>query len=98
MLPKRTEKRTRVDDLHMTLRADILAGRLPPGRRLKFPELCALHGVSVGVVREALTRLAEQGLVRSEAHQGFEVVALSLEDLVELTAARIELEGIVARY
>jgi DNA-binding GntR family transcriptional regulator len=97
MLAKRSEKRTRVDDLHETLRADILAGHLTPGQRLKFPELCARHEVSVSVVREALTRLVEQGLVRSEAHQGFAVVQLSLEDLLELTAARIELEVIVMR-
>lgn len=90
-------KQTRTDHLYKVLRADILAGRLLPGQRLKFPELCSQHSLSVSVVRETLTRLAEQGLVHAEAHQGFRVVSLSLEDLHELTTARLELEGLVLR-
>ncbi len=88
---------TRTDEVHALLRADILGGRRAPGARLKFPELCAQYDVSVGVIREALTRLEEQGLVQSEAHQGFEVVRLSMADLHNLTDARIELEGLVLR-
>src|SRR5689334_18611244 len=88
---------TRTDEVHAWLRADILAGRRRPGTRLKFPELCAQFDASVGVIREALTRLEEQGLVHSEAHQGFEVIRLSLEDLNSLTDARVELEGLVLR-
>jgi DNA-binding GntR family transcriptional regulator len=94
----RTRKATtRTDGIHALLRADILAGRRPPGDRLKFSELCAQYDVSVGVIRESLTRLEEQGLVHSEAHQGFEVVRLSMKDLRNLTDARIELEGLVLR-
>lgn len=66
-------KRTRTDDVHARLRADILSGRLLPGQRLKFPDLAARYEASVGVIREALIRLAERGLVRSEAHLGFQV-------------------------
>jgi DNA-binding GntR family transcriptional regulator len=83
--------------MYTRLRVDILGGRLTPGTRLKFPELCARFDASVGVVREALIRLAEQGLVRSEAHQGFAVTPLSLDDLVELTEARTEIEGMIVR-
>jgi DNA-binding GntR family transcriptional regulator len=88
---------TRTDDVHAWLRADILAGRRRPGDRLKFPELCVQFDASVGVIREALTRLEEQGLVHSEAHQGFEVIRLSLDDLNSLTDARVEMEGLVLR-
>ena len=88
-------KPTRTDFLYARLRADILGGRLAPGTRLKFPELSARFETSVGVVREALIRLAEQGLVRAEAHQGFAVTPLSFDDLLELTQARVDIECLV---
>src|SRR5207253_3513799 len=88
---------TRADDVQEHLRADILGGRRTPGERLKFPELCEQHEVSVGVVREALTRLVDQGLVRAQAHQGYVVTPLSHKELGELTVARMELESLVFR-
>jgi len=88
---------TRVDDVQQRLRSDILAGRLRPGDRLKFPTLCEQFKVSAGVVREALSRLADQGLVRMQPHQGFQVTPLSYDDLRELTSARIQIETMVFR-
>jgi len=96
-VPNPAAKPTRTDFMYSRLRADILGGRLAPATRLKFPELCAQFDASVGVVREALIRLAEQGLVRSEAHLGFAVTPLSFHDLAELTDARLEIEGLVLR-
>ena len=88
---------TRVDEVQQRLRSDILAGRLRPGDRLKFPALCEQFKVSAGVVREALSRLADQGLVRMQPHQGFQVTPLSYDDLRELTSARIAIETMVFR-
>lgn len=88
---------TRADDVVENLRADILGGRRTPGERLKFPELCEQHEVSAGVIREALTKLADQGLVRAQAHQGYVVTPLSHRELGELTVARMELEALVFR-
>ncbi|MGW3625403.1 GntR family transcriptional regulator [Streptomyces sp. NPDC000880] len=85
------------DEVRARLRADILSGRLLPGSRLKFPTLSAQYDASVTVLREALVRLAEQGLVRSEPHQGFVVTPLSRGTLGELTDARVELECLVLR-
>ena len=79
------------------VRGDILAGRLTPGSRLPFAELCARYDASMGVLREALSRLAEQGLVLVEPQQGYRVTPLSVEDLADLTAARVRIEGLVLR-
>jgi DNA-binding GntR family transcriptional regulator len=79
------------------IRSEILAGELRPGSRLRFAEMCERYGTSVGVVREALSRLAEQGLVRSEPQLGFSVAPVSLEGLIELTESRCEIEGLVFR-
>jgi len=94
-MPPREPRKTRTDAVYEGLRAEILGGQRAPGSRLKFPELGAAFGVSVGAIREALTRLAAEGLVSTEAHQGFAVTALSVERLQELTDARIELECLV---
>src|SRR3954469_24687574 len=79
------------------MRDDILNGRYRPGDRLMFPGLCKRYGASVGVTREALASLAAEGLVQTEAHQGYVVRPLSPEDLTELTAARVALEPMVLR-
>ncbi|MFD9826619.1 GntR family transcriptional regulator [Tsukamurella tyrosinosolvens] len=84
-----------MDAVYDALRADVLAGRRPPGERLKFPDLGAAYGASVSVIREALTRLAAEGMVTSQAHQGFTVTELSADSLGDLTDARIALESLV---
>lgn len=83
---------SRADAVTESLRTDILAGRLEPGRRLTFPELCATYSVSVGVLREALVRLVDHGIVRTESNLGFSVMTLSDEDLAGLTATRAHIE------
>src|SRR5512143_1792260 len=76
---------TRSEQVYTRLRADILAGRLLPGSKLRFADLTKRYECSMSVVREGLSRLAEQGLVQSEPQHGFHVSPLSLDDLVDLT-------------
>jgi DNA-binding GntR family transcriptional regulator len=89
---------TKAERVFNRLRADILAGRHQPGERLRYAELCEQYETSMGVLREALLRLAEQELVKGEAQQGFQVVSLSADDLLELTEARRELETLTLRH
>ncbi|SHK75806.1 DNA-binding transcriptional regulator, GntR family [Pseudonocardia thermophila] len=88
---------TRAERVYSALRADILAGRLRPGDRLPFTELSAQYGASMGVVREALTRLAAEGLVEAQPQYGFRVTPVSAEDLRDLTEARCAIETLVLR-
>jgi DNA-binding GntR family transcriptional regulator len=88
---------TRGETAFLDIRRDILAGRLLPGERLQFSALSSRYEASVGVLREALSRLAEQGLVISEPQQGYSVAPVSIEDLQDLTAARIEIETAALR-
>jgi DNA-binding GntR family transcriptional regulator len=92
-----TRASTRAEVAFLDLRRDILAGRLLPGQRLQFSDLSVRYVTSVGVLREALSRLVEQGLVISEPQQGFRVVPVSPDDLVDLTAARVEIETMTLR-
>ena len=79
------------------LRADMLACRYLPDQRLNISELCESLGVSLGAVREALSRLTSEGLVVSEPHRGFRVAQVSPEDLQQLYQARTEIEGLCLR-
>jgi DNA-binding GntR family transcriptional regulator len=88
---------TRSEQVYAQLRADILSGRVQPGTKLRFADLIERYDCSTSVVREGLTRLAEQGLVQAEPQHGFHVTSLSADDLEDLTTARCELEGLVLR-
>ncbi|WP_246243359.1 GntR family transcriptional regulator [Amycolatopsis pithecellobii] len=85
-------ERTRAAGVFARLRADILSGALPPGTKLAFSSLSDRYAASVGVTREALSRLGELGLVVSEPQVGYRVPFISAEDLLDLTVARCEVE------
>lgn len=79
------------------LRTDILAGVYAPGARLSPRALADRFSVSLSVVREALSRLTEQGLVVAAPQLGFSVVSLDVDDLVDLTKVRVLIEGAALR-
>ncbi|UGS34523.1 GntR family transcriptional regulator [Capillimicrobium parvum] len=87
----------RIGSTYEALRQEIMGGRLAPGARLKPGEVAERLGVSIPVVREALTRLVGDRLVVSRAHQGFSVVALTSEHLTQHTEARIRIDGLAVR-
>lgn len=63
--------RTRMSGIYELLRRDILECRLKPGVRLRFEELRALYEIGLSPLREALMKLASDGLVVLEEHKGF---------------------------
>src|SRR5580658_5059639 len=76
------------------LRADLLACRILPGAKLKIQELCDRLSVSLGAIREALSRLTSEGLVVAEPQRGFRAAPISASDLVDLTMVRIEVDSL----
>jgi len=76
------------------LRADLLACRIAPGERLKIAHLCLRLGVSLGAVREALSRLVAEGLVENTPQRGFRALPISPAHLVDLTQTRIGIESL----
>lgn len=71
------------------LRSDVLAGVLPAGHKLKVDELQRLYGFSSSPLREALSRLSQEGLVRADERRGFRVAPLSAADLADITRLRV---------
>jgi DNA-binding GntR family transcriptional regulator len=74
------------------IRTDIIFGRLPPGQRLKLEILRESYGVGVSTLRELLNRLTSEGLIVAESARGFEVAAVSPENLREIANLRQLLE------
>lgn len=65
--------RSRADEVHAQLKADIGAFRLVPGDRFSENEICARLGVSRTPVRQALARLAQEGWVEVQFRSGWRV-------------------------
>ena len=74
------------------IRADVVQGRLAPGRKLGLDGLRDIYGVGVGTLREALNRLAAEALVVAEGQRGFAVAPVSAEDFREIADLRLLLE------
>ena len=77
-----------MDRVSHAVRRAILEGRLRPGETLSISDLAADLGVSHSPVREALQRLAGQGLVLLRPARTAIVMPLELEDLQELYRLR----------
>jgi DNA-binding GntR family transcriptional regulator len=79
-------------DIANRIVASILAQRLSPGTRLGEAQLAAISDVSRTVIREALTRLSERGVVTVNARRGWYVIEPSLEEAHDAFAARRVIE------
>src|SRR6266545_3453172 len=79
------------------LRSEILAGRLEPNTELAEVALAEQLGVSLGPIREALGRLASEGLVTVRPRRGAVVRSLSKEEFLELYQVREALELMAVR-
>lgn len=82
--------------VYRRLLRSITAGEYPPGSSLSIATLAQGLGVSKTPVREALTRLAEVGLVINEAHRGAVVADITWEDLEAIYLMRQRLESLAA--
>ncbi len=88
---------TLASDLYQQLRADILDGRLEPGRRLQIDHLAAHYRAGQTPLREALNRLTSDGLVERKEQRGFGVAPISADDLREITRTRCWMEEVALR-
>ncbi len=83
---------SRTNQTYEALKQELLDGRHPPRSKLQIDLIAERFEVSLGAVREALSRLTSDRLVVAEPQRGFTVAAVSTEDLIDLTAVRIEIE------
>ncbi|MCS7475622.1 GntR family transcriptional regulator [Umezawaea endophytica] len=85
-----------MSDVLADLRAAILRGEYAPRQRLVESDLVEQYDTSRFVLRTALTRLADEGLVELRPNRGARVREVSVQEAVEITEIRCAVEGFVA--
>lgn len=78
------------------LRVAITLGEIPQGQVFNEADLIARYKVSTSPLREALTRLRQDGLVKVIPRRGYAVAELTLRDFHELVQMRMVIEGAAA--
>ncbi len=72
-------------------------GRFVPGQRLVETDLVAQFAVGRNSVREALQRLAAEGIVELPRHRGAMIRQLSLQDTLDVLDVAERMTGLLAR-
>jgi len=90
-------RQTAVEAVIEAITEGVKDGRYAPGQRLVEADLTAELGISRGSLREALGRLAAEGMLELEPYRGAVVRRLSPEDVQDLFNIREVLEGEAAR-
>ena len=91
-LPDTNVPMTRSAWADQRLREAILHGRVQPGDALVISSLAKELGVSATPLREALGRLAAEGLVEMQAHGSARVATVDLDEAIEIYELRQVLE------
>ncbi len=89
--------RTKAAAAYERLRADILSCAIPPGARLPVELIAARYNVGPTPAREALNRLAAEGLATLAEQRGFSAADVSPAELIELTDTRCLIEEAALR-
>jgi DNA-binding GntR family transcriptional regulator len=74
------------------VRAEIIAGHVPPGAMYSAPNLAASLGTSTTPAREALLELVRIGLLKAQRNRGFKVVEPSIAEIRHIFELREVLE------
>lgn len=90
------EQRTTPDGVHRVLRDAILNGALPAGGQLREAHIATDMGISRAPLREALTRLEEEGLIVKVPFRGAFVTEVSAETIAEIASLRYLVEPYAA--
>lgn len=91
-MPPSESAQTLSDQAHERLKADIICGGWTPGRRLAVKQLSDHYAIGASPIREALARLAGEGLVLAIGQRGFRVPPMDREDLWDATKTRVLIE------
>jgi DNA-binding GntR family transcriptional regulator len=87
-----SNRETLADKVYEEIRNAIILGDLTPGTLHSVQTLSLRLKVSRTPVREALLKLADQGMVRFERNRGARILQTSIHDLEQIFALRLLLE------
>lgn len=92
----RAKKLSLTETAYQAVRARILSGELRPGVEFSELELADQMSMSKTPVREALGRLAAEGLIEAFPRRGYRVTPVTVKDINDLFAIRAMTEGTAA--
>jgi DNA-binding GntR family transcriptional regulator len=90
------QRTTTPDGVYRVLRAAILDGTVPAGGQLREAHIAADLGISRSPLREALTRLEEEGLIERIPFRGAFVREVSAQEIAEIASVRVLVEPYAA--
>ncbi|WP_238369824.1 GntR family transcriptional regulator [Heliomarina baculiformis] len=96
-MTSRQPQKNRSEMICVALRSAILERALLPGMKLPEDSLGERFGASRTIVRQALERLAAEGLVELRHNRGAAVASPSLEEAQDLFELRAQVEDLVIR-
>lgn len=85
------------DQVYETIKNEIITCVLQPGQQIAQPQLVEKYQTGTTPVREALQRLAQEGLVQPVPRFGYIVTPITLSDVTEIYELRSLLESAAAR-
>ena len=86
------ERTTTPEGVYRVLREAILGGTFPPGGQLRERDISTELGISRSPLREALTRLEEEGLVTRIPFRGAFVTEVTAQEVAEIASVRLLVE------
>ena len=92
----RARRPSQTERAYREVKRRILDNELPAGTRMLEHELAALLGTSRTPVREALVRLANEGMVALRSRHGMRVLPVSADDMREIYEILTSLESTAA--
>jgi len=92
-----SKPKTLTDIVYFKIRNDIVQGNLLPGSKLKIEPLRKRYDIGASPIREALSRLCADGFAAVKGQQGFSVIEMSKEDLIDVTNSRVLIENEVLK-
>ena len=92
----RIKRRTVADDVYDQIRKAILNRSFDPGERLNIPAIAKRFDVSQMPVRQAISRLAQAGLVEIKPRSGTFVAKVEAREVIETFDLRRALECLAA--
>ncbi|WP_159698761.1 GntR family transcriptional regulator [Arthrobacter sp. 18067] len=87
---------SRRDAVMKEIRRAIVVGTLKPGDKLTEVKLSSMLNVSRPTIREALTQLAQEGLLVQEPYRGLRVATLRPSEIMDIAKARTALDMLAA--
>lgn len=90
--------KTVTEQIYQEIREAIITHEIAPGEKLTIKMLHEKYGVSSSPIREALTRLQQDGLIVYKPNIGMRTVSMTQKDINEIYDMIIELDSAAMRF